>query len=282
MFQAGLVLEGGGMRGIFTAGVLDFFMDKGIAFAECYAVSAGSCHACSYLSGQRGRALAISTDYLDDKNYCSFYSLIRTGDLFNVQMAYHDIPERLNPYDYDAFDRCETKFYAVVTNCTTGEAEYMPVTDMRRDIDAVRASSSLPLLARMVDIGGEKYLDGGIADSIPIKRSIDAGNGRNVVVLTRDLSYRKPQSKMTQAVRFKYRRYPELVRAFEARSRVYNETLEYISALENAGSIFVIRPSQPLTLGRIEKDKNKLEATYRIGYEEAARRYDDMMGYLGR
>lgn len=170
MYQAGLVLEGGGMKGMYTAGVLDFFLDKGLDFSSVYGVSAGACHMCSYLSKQRGRALDVGIDYLDSKKYCSVESLLTTGDLFNVKTAYHLIPEYLNPYDYAAFDRYEGRAYAVVTNIVTGKPEYLRIRDMKKDIDAIRASASLPLVSRNVKIGGKLYLDGGIADAVPIQK----------------------------------------------------------------------------------------------------------------
>ena len=155
MYQAGLVLEGGGMKGMYTAGVLDFFLDKGIEFSSVYGVSAGACHMCSYLSKQRGRSLDVGTDYLDSKKYCSAWSLLTTGDLFNVKTSYHLIPEYLNPYDYAAFNRYEGKAYAVVTNIVTGRPEYLRIKDMKKDIDAIRASASLPLVSRNVKIDGK-------------------------------------------------------------------------------------------------------------------------------
>ena len=182
------------MKGIYTAGVLDFFLDKGIEFSSCYGVSAGACHLCSYLSKQRGRAYDISVDYLEDKNYCSVSSLLRTGDLFGVKMCYDDIPNRLNPYDYDAFNAYQGRAFAVVTNIETGRPEYLRLRDMHRDIAAVRASASLPLVSRNVNINGKLYLDGGLSDSVPIMHSILDGNRRNVVVLTKEVGYRRKPS----------------------------------------------------------------------------------------
>ena len=162
MYQAGLVLEGGGMRGLFTAGVLDYFIDLGMEFQEVYGVSAGICNACSYLSKQRGRSLRVNTDYLEDPRYCSVESLIKTGDLFGADMLYRIIPDELDPYDYETFQKYPGKAYAVVTNCETGKAEYMRLRRMDKDIQAVRASSSMPMVSRMVEIEGQLYLDGGI------------------------------------------------------------------------------------------------------------------------
>ena len=162
MYQAGLVLEGGGMKGVYTAGVLDFFTEKGIDFSHIYGVSAGACHMCSYLSRQKGRALSVSVDYLDTRRYCSLESLLTSGDLFNVDFCYHLIPDYLYPYDYDTFEKYPGKAYSVVTNIETGQPEYLRVRDIRKDIDKIRASASLPLVTRNVKIDGKLYLDGGM------------------------------------------------------------------------------------------------------------------------
>ena len=182
MINSGLVIEGGGMRGVYAAGVLDFFMEKNIYFDDCYAVSAGSCHAASYYSKQIGRSLKVTLDYINDKRYCSINSLIKTGDMFGAEMLYDIIPNELVLYDYDIFNEFNGNFYSVVTNCKTGKAEYIKIKDMKKDIIAIRASSSLPLLSRIVKINGESYLDGGISDSIPIKKSIEDGHKKNVVI----------------------------------------------------------------------------------------------------
>lgn len=280
MKEAGLILEGGGMRGVYTAGVLDFFLDKDFIFKNVYGVSAGSCHACSYLSHQRGRAFAISVDYLEDPRYCSIQSLIKTGDLFGAEMCYHTIPDELNPYDYDTIDQFEGNFYAVVTNVKTGKAEYIPIKDSRRDIIAIQASSSLPLLSRNVPIGDQEYLDGGIADSIPIRRSIKDGNKKNVLILTRDPSYRKGPNKLLPVMDHRYRQYPNLVKAIARRHLVYNKTLDFIHQEVEKGNAFVIQPKRPVELGRIEKNKEKLKALYDEGYADAQESYEQLIDFL--
>lgn len=280
MFRAGLVLEGGGMRGIFTAGVLDFFLEKQVEFESCIGVSAGACHACSYLSKQYGRAFRISVDYLEDKRYCSAYSWLTTGDLFGVKMVYDTIPNELSPYDYDTFANMETRFYAAATNCRTGKAEYLPVREMREDLIAIRASSSLPALSRMVPIGEELYLDGGVSDPIPIAASIDMGNRKNVVVLTRHDGYRKKPNKMMPILKKRYKNWPNLIRRMQYRDIHYNETLDFLRGQEAAGTAFVIRPEAPLELGRVEKNKKKLKSVYYQGYLAARARYGAMLQFL--
>ncbi len=281
MYQAGLILEGGGMKGIYTAGVLDFFMDKEIFFSDCYGVSAGACHLCSYLSRQRGRSYRISLNYLDMKQYCSIESLCRTGDLFGVDMNYKLIPDYLDPYDFDAFAEYEGRAYAVATNIRTGDAAYLPLKDMHKDIVAVRASSSLPLVSRNVKIDGELYLDGGISDSIPIRQSIRDGNRRNVIVMTKEEGYvRQPAGAELAAVRIRYLQYPKVYELMRERHLSYNNTVQYIEEKKKSGEVFVIRPKCENKVGRVEKDKEKLKALYKEGYDDAKNCYLDLLEYL--
>lgn len=280
MLDFGLILEGGGMRAVYTAGVLDFFMEQNLYFAYIYAVSAGSCQACSYLSKQRGRGFHTIVDYLDDKRYCSLYSLIKTGDLFGVEMCYDLIPNQLNLYDYDTFHKYKGNFFAVVTNCRTGEAEYFKIMNMYRDIIAIRASSSLPLVSRNVPIGDQEYLDGGIADPIPIKKSIEDGNRKNVVILTQSEGYTKKPDPTLPLLRWKYRKYPQLVKRMETRHTKYNDTLSLIKEEEQKGNAFVIRPSIPPNIRRTEKNLAKLQALYELGYEDAKGSYDQLVKFL--
>lgn len=282
MYQAGLVLEGGGMKGIYTAGVLDFFLDKEIDFASCYGVSAGACCLCSYLSKQRKRAYHVNVDYLGQKAYCSVESLLKTGDLFGVDMCYGLIPDYLNPYDFDAFSRYEGKAYAVVTNIKTGEPEYMQLKDMHEDITAVRASSSMPLVSRNVKIGGALYLDGGISDSIPVRRSMKDGNRKNVIVMTKEEGYVRPAAGVELAlIRVRYARYPKVFELMRERHIAYNATVQYIEQMQKRGDVFVIRPKHRSDVGRVEKDKAKLDALYEEGYRDAEACYLDLLEYLG-
>ena len=280
MIEAGLVVEGGGMRGVYTAGVLDYFMEKNLYFDDCYGVSAGACHISSYVSKQIGRSMKVTLDYINDKRYCSVNSLIKTGDMFGVEMLYDLIPNKLELYDYDTFNKFKGNFYSVVTNCKTGKAEYMKIKDMKKDIIAVRASSSLPLLSRIVEINGKEYLDGGITDSIPIKKSIKDGHKKNVVILTRDKTYRKSKPKFLSFFKLKYKKYPNLVKAIENRYKMYNETLDFIEEEKAKNKVFIIQPKLPVKISRIEKDKDKLKALYNQGYEDAKELYEDLMKFL--
>lgn len=280
MYQAGLILEGGGMRGVFTAGVLDFFLDKDIIFSSCYGVSAGAGNACNYLSGQRGRSYDVMAEYISDRRYCSLYSLLTTGDLFGADFIYNVVPNQLNLFDYEAFRAYRGKFYAVLTDCRTGLPVYYQVRDLRQDICAVRASSSLPLVSRMVKIQGRKYLDGGIGDSIPLRRSMKDGNQKNVVILTRSREYRKPPMRMNRLISMRYCLHPGLASGIANRSDRYNDTLAFIEKEEDKGAVFVIRPEQTVHVGRVEKDTEKLRQLYVEGYRSAERCFEALQGYL--
>lgn len=281
MQNIGLILEGGGMRGVFTAGVLDFFLDAGLTgFSNCIGVSAGACHACSFLAGQRGRAYRVNVDYLDDKRYCSFHSLITTGDIFGADMLYNLIPNQLDPIDNEAFLRNPTTFQAVVTNCATGRAEYPYVRDLKRDVRFVQASSSLPLLSRMVEIDGQQYLDGGISDAIPLGQSIAQGCEKNVVVLTRDRTYHKGPSASSALTRLRYARYPALAAQLLRRHKDYEAARKLVFQEERAGRAIVLAPTLPLGLSRLEKDKAKLQAAYDAGYALAQSREADLRSFL--
>lgn len=282
MYQAGLVLEGGGMRGMYTAGVLDFFLDKGIEFSNCYGVSAGSCHLCSYLSKQKKRAYRVSVKYLKNKNYCSIYSLLKTGDIMGADFCYNRIPNELDIYDYEEFEKYKGKAYAVVTNIESGETEYHRLVDMQKDIQWIRASSSLPLVSKNVEIDGTLYLDGGISDAIPIRKSIEDGNKKNVVVLTKYVGYvRKPTSHLG-LLKARYRKYPMVAEIMKKRHETYNETMEFLEEEERKGNIFVLRPQYDSNVGRLEKDKKKLRALYKQGYQDAEKSYEAMKEYLSK
>lgn len=280
MDKYGLILEGGGMRGIYTAGVLDFFIENNIEINSCYGVSAGTVNACNYISKQKGRTYQLDTDYLDNRDYASVYNLITTGNYFGTEMCYHKVPLELNPFDFETYNKYDGVFYAVVTNCETGKPEYIKINDMKKDIDVIRASCSLPLMAQMVNLGGKLYLDGGVSDSIPVRQSVKDGNNKNVVILTRDIEYRKKANEMLPIIKLKYKKYPNLIKAIEQRHIVYNRTLEYIENQRKAGNIYVIRPEKPVKIGRLEKSKEKLDELYNIGIEDAKRSFEGLKEFL--
>ena len=282
MIKAGLVVEGGGMRGVYSSGVLDFFIEKDLFFENNYGVSAGACHLCSYLAKQYKRAFRVNVDYLNDKRYCSVHSLLKTGNLFGAEMLYDIIPNELDLFDYDTYNKNESNFYVVITDINTGKPEYVKIGDLKKDIIYVRASSSLPLLAQNVKINDKEYLDGGISDSIPIKKSIADGNKKNVVILTRDSTYRKGKNSLMPIIKLKYKKYPNFVKSMDDRYIVYNEILDFIKELENNGDVFVIRPKKPVNIGRTEKNREKLEALYNDGYNDAKDCYEELLKYLGK
>lgn len=282
MIKAGLVVEGGGMRGVYSSGVLDFFIEKDLFFENNYGVSAGACHLCSYLAKQYKRAFRVNVDYLNDKRYCSVHSLLKTGNLFGAEMLYDIIPNELDLFDYDTYNKNESNFYVVITDINTGKPEYVKIGDLKKDIIYIRASSSLPLLAQNVKINDKEYLDGGISDSIPIKKSIADGNKKNVVILTRDSTYRKEKNSLMPIIKLKYKKYPNFVKSMADRYIVYNEILDFIKELENNGDVFVIRPKKPVNIGRTEKNREKLEALYNDGYNDAKDCYEELLKYLGK
>lgn len=278
--KTGLVLEGGAMRGIYTAGVLDVFMENSIRFDGVIGVSAGALHGCSFVSNQRGRSLRYYMKYRADKRFMSFWSLLRTGSVVGEKFCYHDIPERLDPYDYVAFVKSGVDFYAGCSNVETGEAEYLKITDMRGQVDIMLASASMPYVSKVVHYDGKKLLDGGVCDSIPVRAFRRMGYRRNVVVLTRHDGYvKKPEQ--TGAAEIFYRRYPKFVKALRNRHKVYNRTLQEIRILEKRGELFVIRPSVELTIHRMEKDPVKIREVYEIGRKDALNRLNELKKWLG-
>lgn len=265
-----LVLEGGGLRGVFTCGVLDFFMDRGITFPFIVGVSAGACNGLSYMSGQRGRAKSSNIDLMEKYQYVGFRYLLSQGCIMDYKLLFEDFPEKIIPYDYDAYFANPTRFVMVTTNCLTGKPEYLEEKkSSERVMDIVRASSSLPFVTKITYVDGIPMLDGGIVDSLPIRYALDQGYENIVVVLTRNKGYRKKDTKIRAAKAF-YRKYPKLQEALFVRNSVYNKTMDLIEKLEEQGRITVIRPVNPVNVGRMEKDVTKLTALYQEGYEVAA------------
>lgn len=267
--NTGLVLEGGGLRGVFTCGVLDCFMDHGIRFPFAVGVSAGACNGLSYMSGQRGRAKSSNIDLMDKHHYIGFKYLLTQRNIMDFKLLFEDFPERIIPYDYDAYFSNPARFVMVTTNCLTGKAEYFEEkSSSKRVMDIVRASSSLPFVSPITYVDGVPMLDGGIADSIPVRYALSQGYERLVVILTRNKGYRKQNSEMRAAKVF-YRKYPNLQKALSQRNAVYNQTMDLIERLEDEGRITVIRPIRPVEVGRMEKDTAKLTMLYQEGYDIA-------------
>ncbi|MDU5105582.1 MULTISPECIES: patatin family protein [unclassified Clostridium] len=281
MNNTSLILEGGGMRGVYSAGVLDLLLDKNININYCIGVSAGACNCVSYISKQRKRNYRVNINYINDKRYLSFSNLIKTGSAFGMNMLFNIIPNELEPFDHEAFISSGTKFLVGSTNCDTGLPEFYNIKDFNKDgYDALKASISLPLVAKVIEYDNKKLMDGGIAAPIPIQKAIEDGMEKHVVILTQHKGYRKSKSKIMPIIKRKYKNYKGLIDAMENRYKHYNDTLDLLDKLEKEGKCFIIRPSIPLEVSRFERDKNKLEAIYNRGYEDAKALADDLIKFL--
>jgi predicted patatin/cPLA2 family phospholipase len=282
MKSTALVLEGGGMRGLFSAGVLDFFLEHNLSFDNVYGVSAGACNATSYISKQKGRSKDIYINYVSNKEYLSFHSLVTTGDIFNANFAYNIVPNKLNKFAYETFKKSKMQMYAVATDIQKGEPVYFKIVDVKADTDKIRASASLPLVSNNVKIANHYYLDGGMSDPIPIRKAISDGNDKNVLILTRELDYHKKKTRLGLIFKLRYRKYPKFIKLLINRNTSYNNTLAFIKEEEKKGNIFVIRPTTNLKVKRLEKNKDKLINAYNDGYNEAKRVYKDLISYLNK
>lgn len=264
--KTGLVLEGGALRGLFTAGIMDVLMEHGITFDGVVGVSAGACFGCNYKSGQVGRVLRYNLRYAHDLRYCSLWSLLTTGGIFGPRFAYYTLPQRLDPFDITAFDRNPMEFHLVTTDVQTGDAVYQRFDRFREDMyDWILASSSMPIVSRVVDINGQLLLDGGIADSIPLQYFQRQGYERNVVILTQPADYQKKPLGHRRFIRCWLRRYPNLIAAWERRHEMYNAELRYIAEQAAKGNTLVLCPERALPIGRISHNRNHMRETYNLG-----------------
>ena len=280
MIQAGLILEGGGMKGTYTAGVLDFFLEKNLEFSSCYGVSAGAVNLCSYLSKQKGRGYRSLTEYMGNSRICGWHSLLTEGNIINSKFAYDLIPKYLLPFDSKTYERYEGKVFAVVTNVETGQAEYLSMKEAQQAMIAVQASTALPLVSKIVNIDGKKYLDGGLADPIPIRKSVIDGNKKNIIILTKEKGYVRKAASNGSLIKLRYYKYPKIYEVMKDHHISYNETMEYIKRLEKEGKAFVIQPKEKNNISRLEKDKNKMKVLYETGYQDAKNKYESLMNFL--
>lgn len=281
MTKKGLILEGGAMRGLFTAGVMDVLMENKIAFDGIIGVSAGAAFGCNYKSGQIGRALRYNLKFCHDKRYCGISSLLKSGNIYNTDFCYGEIPLELDKFDFDTYLKNPAEFYVVCTDIESGKPvyhKYMGIEDS--GFDWIRASASMPIVSQVVNIDGRKLLDGGISDSIPVKYFESIGYNKNVAVLTQTKEYRKGKNHMTPLIRRKYRMYPKLIAAAENRFIMYNAEKEYVSKREEEGKLFVIRPDEPIPVSRMEKNPKKLKHAYEIGRDAANKKIDSLKEYL--
>ncbi len=280
MSKIGLVLEGGGMRGLYTGGVLDALMDRQLWADYVIGVSAGACNGVSYVSGQRGRNRRINTEYVGDGRYVGVGNFLRTGSMFGMDFIFGEIPEKLDPFDYAAFHASPCAFVAGVTDAQTGEPVYFGKEDMQGDCTVLRASSSIPCFAPAVTYKGKEYLDGGTSDPIPVRKALEDGCDRVVVVLTRERGFVKKPEQGRAVYRRVFRHQPGMIRALDRRHEIYNETLAFLREKEADGTALVIAPRDSLGIGRFEKERKKLEQAYQTGYEDTQRLADDLTAFF--
>ena len=279
--KTGLIMEGGAMRGMFTAGVLDVLMENGLVTDGAIGVSAGAVFGCNYKSHQIDRVIRYNTEYCNDKRYASFKNLVKTGNLYSEQFCYHEVPERLDPFDEAAFAASPMDFFVVCTDVKTGEPIYHKCRKGdAEDVRWMEASASMPLAAKIVKIGHYGLLDGGVADSIPVRFFESIGYKRNLIILTQPKGYTKKKNKFLPAIRARYFRYPAFVEAVADRHERYNETLSYISMLEQAGKDYVIRPPIPLEIGAMERDPAQLRRVYETGRAVAQIQVEKIRDFL--
>lgn len=279
--KKGLVLEGGAMRGLFTAGVLDVLMENKIEFDSCIGVSAGAAFGCNFKSGQIGRAIRYNTRFCKDKRYCSVRSLIKTGDIFGAEFCYHTIPEKLDKFDVEAYDNSNIEFYVVCTDVYTGKPVYHLCDKVDNDAyEWFRASASMPMVSKPVKVGGMTLLDGGMSDSIPLEFMVNKGLDKNLVILTQPRDYTKEKASAMGLMKLSLRKYPNMIKCIADRHEMYNKQREYVFEKEKSGEAFIICPEEKLPIGRIEHDEAVLRKVYEIGKKTAEKNLDRLIAYL--
>ncbi len=281
MKKTALVLEGGAMRGMYTAAVLDVLMDEGIEVDAIYATSAGVLFGVNYLSGQKGRAIRYNKRFSRDKRYMGLYSLVTSGNIINRDFAFYEVPFTLDVFDDEAYKKSKTKMVATVTNVQTGGVEYMEIGSVLEQMEVLRAASAMPFVSHMVELDGQLYLDGGLSDSIPLKKCQEDGYERIVVVETRPEGYRKGKTNPIAAKVF-YSKYPNLVEIINNRYKAYNAILQEIEELDAKGEIVLVRPTKNLKLGRIESNPDRLQEMYDLGVADAKSLLPRIKTYLAK
>ena len=279
--KKGLVLEGGAMRGLFTSGILDVLMEEGITADGVIGVSAGAAFGCNFKSGQIGRALRYNKKYCRDKRYCSFHSLITTGDLYGAEFCYKTLPEKLDLFDNDSYESNPMEFFVVCTDVVTGQAVYKKCDSFRgNNLEWIRASASLPLVSRVVEIDGYKMLDGGISDAIPLKHCESLGYEKNLVILTQPEGYEKKKNNLKRVFDIALKKYPNLISAMERRHIMYNDALSYVEEQEKRGKVLVLRPKEALPVKRTSKNPELLQETYDLGRTIAVERLSEIREFM--
>lgn len=279
--KTGLILEGGAMRGLFSAGVIDIFMENGIEFDAAIGVSAGAAFGCNYKSRQIGRVIRYNKRFAKDWRFCSLRSLIKTGNLFGAEFCYHTIPDEIDIFDTEAYLANPMDFYVVCTDVETGKAVYINSDEAGEDsLEYFRASASMPLVSTPVEIKGKKYLDGGIADSVPIQYFESIGYNKNVIILTQPLGFVKKPSSSAKLMKYALKQYPMIAKTMENRHNEYNETLAYIAEKEKSGEVLVIRPESALDIGRTEHDPERMQKVYDLGRAAGEKYLDKVKEFI--
>ncbi len=279
--QVGLVLEGGGMRGVYTAGILEYFLEQELFFPYVIGVSAGACNAASYLSKQKGRNQTVTVEYASDPRYISWRNYFKNRQFFGMDFIFDEIPNQHVPFHYDVFYNSPTEFVVGTTDCLSGEPIYFNKQDYGKELLTVlRASSSLPFIAPEIRYKDKILLDGGISDPIPIKKAQKDGYNKNIVILTRNQGYLKKPSKFHFLVDRKYPNYKGLQQSLRNRYQIYNDTVSYLEDQENAGNVLIIRPTEPLKVGRMERNPQKLKELYNQGYHDAKQSMTAINDYI--
>ena len=279
--KKGLVLEGGALRGLFTAGILDVLMENGVRFDGLVGVSAGAAFGCNYKSGQAGRVIRYNKRFAHEWRYCRWRSWIATGDLFGGEFCYHKMPDELDVFDKETFDSNPMEYYAVCTDVETGEAVYKRLMKCSPETyEYIRASASMPMVSNIVEVGGRKLLDGGVTDSIPLRFFQEQGYERNLVILTQPADYQKRHNRLMPILRLWLHRYPKMIEALDRRHEMYNQQLEYVREEERKGNTYVIRPPQKLVIGHISHDENEMQGVYQMGRRVGEGRLKDIVEFL--
>lgn len=279
--NTGLVLEGGGLRGVYTSGVLQYFMERNLFLPYVIGVSMGACNGANYVSCQPNRNKIVNINYVNDPRYISYFKLITKGELFGMRFIFDTIPHMLVPFDYKTFFESKIRYITVVTDCLSGNALYYEKNELGTDfLSVLSASTSLPFISKPVKYKDHILMDGGISDSIPVRKSIADGNKKNVIILTQPKGYRKKTEFFVKFAPIFYPQYAGLKKTLKNRHVVYNSTIDYIDALERDGDAFVIRPKSTLAAGRVERNKQILYSVYTQGYKDAVELYGSLIDFL--
>ena len=284
MKKVGMVLEGGSMRGMFTAGVLDVLMENNIEIDGIIGTSAGALIGVNYFSKQVGRVIRYNKKYCNDKRYISLSSLAKTGNIVNKEFTFYKVTKELDPFDNDAFIKSGKDFYATATDIESGKTEYFKINNVIEQLEEFRASSAMPFASEIIEINNKKYLDGGITDSIPLDKCLDLGYDKIVVILTQPLDYKKEplDRKTEQLLKVKFRKYPNLIDAMLNRYKIYNDTIEKIKKMEENKEIFVIRPSCKLDITIVNNTPRKIQQIYDFGVEAGQKNLEPLIEYLNK